>query len=179
MRLFTAVELSAEVTENLRLLLDRLRPAAKLSWTRPENLHITTKFIGEWPEERLDEAKRALASVKSSGPIAIGIHGIGWFPDARRPRVLFAGVKSGDELTDLAQATDDALAAIGVEKEDRKYTPHLTLARVRTSAPLDGIRKALDSIDSADFGSFTAAAFYLYLSASGKYTKLAEFPLNN
>ncbi len=146
MRLFTAIELSAEVTENLRLLLDRLRPAAKLSWTRVENLHITTKFIGEWPEERLDEVKRALESVKSPGPIAIDIHGIGWFPDARRPRVLFAGVKAADELADLAQATDDALAAIGVEKEDRKYTPHLTLARVRTSAPLDGIRKALDSI---------------------------------
>jgi RNA 2',3'-cyclic 3'-phosphodiesterase len=182
MRLFTAIEISAEMKENVRVLVDRLRATvqgdAKVSWTRTENLHITTKFIGEWPEGRLSEVKSALVSVKSPGAIAIDIRGIGWFPDARHPKVLFAGVRAGEGLAELARATDDAMAAIGVAKEDRKYMPHLTLARMKASAPLASLRIAIDSLESADLGTFRATAFYLYLSAAGKYSKLAEFSLN-
>jgi RNA 2',3'-cyclic 3'-phosphodiesterase len=182
MRLFTAVEISSDMKETLRFLLDRLRAGvaedAKVSWTRAENLHITTKFIGEWPEARLSEVKSALESVKSPGAIAIDIRGIGWFPDARHPKVLFGGVSAGEGLVELAQATDDAMESIGVAKEGRKYRPHLTLARIKPSAPLASLRTAIDSLGSVDLGTFRATAFYLYLSAAGKYSKLAEFSLN-
>lgn len=177
MRLFTAIELPENVKERLRNLLDRVRPTAKLSWTRPDNLHITTKFIGEWPEPRLDEMKRALGTVKApSFDLAIG--GIGWYPDARRPRVLFVGIEGGDELKKLAHATDSAAATLGVVKEDREYSPHLTLARIRERVPTQTLRVALATTPHDDLGSFRATAFYLYLSAAGKYTKLAEFALN-
>jgi 2'-5' RNA ligase len=189
MRLFTAIESSDEVKNNLRILLDRLRPAAelaKLSWTRLDNLHITTKFIGEWPEDRLEDMKRALLSVGSPGaiqvrgPIQVRIGGIGWFPNARNPRVLWAGVKAGDELRQLAEATDAAVHAIGVAREDRDYSPHLTLARIRDRVPseaLGNLRTLIDSLGPAEFGSFCATEFHLYLSAAGKYTKLADFAL--
>jgi 2'-5' RNA ligase len=176
MRLFTAIDMPENVKESLRTLLELLRPTAKLSWARPENLHITTKFIGEWPEARLDEMKRALGAVKApSFDLAIG--GIGWFPDARRPRVLFLGVNGGDELKKLAQATESVAATLGVAKEDREYSPHLTLARVRERVPTQTLRVALATTPHNDLASFRATAFYLYLSAAGKYTKLAEFPL--
>jgi 2'-5' RNA ligase len=185
MRLFTAIEIPPyanddgkdDVKGNLRALLDRLRPLAKLSWARVENLHITTKFIGEWPEARLEEMKRALAAVPSQGAIEIHIRGIGWFPNARNPRVLWTGVHAGEPLKALAHATDAAVSAIGVATEDREYSPHLTLARIRQPLPLDALRKAIDSLESTEFGSFVATAFYLYLSAAGKYTKLAQFGL--
>lgn len=183
MRLFTAIDISAEVKNNLGALLDRLRSAAKLrtlSWTRVDNLHITTKFIGEWPEGRLEEMKRALASVGSPGAVQVGISGLGWFPNARNPRVLWAGVKAGESLKSLAQAIEAAVQAIGVAKEDREYSPHLTLARIRARAPLDGLdklRSVVDSLGPAEFGSFRSAGFHLYLSAAGKYTKLAQFAL--
>ena len=72
MRLFTGLNLSGEVIRNLERLLDRLRPTARIQWSPPRNLHITTKFIGEWPEERLDEMKSALGALAptSSRPIA-------------------------------------------------------------------------------------------------------------
>src|ERR1035441_1496486 len=80
MRLFTGLDLPAEVVHNLELLLERLRPTARIHWTVPANLHITTKFIGEWPEERLGELKAALAALEPQPPIAVDIRKVGVFP---------------------------------------------------------------------------------------------------
>jgi 2'-5' RNA ligase len=177
MRLFTAIDISREVRDNLRALLNRLRPAADLRWSPVENLHITTKFIGEWPEARLDEMKRTLASVPSPGPFDIAVGRLGWFPNTKRPRVFWAGVEAAESLRALARATDLATANAGVPSEPRSYSPHLTLARIRDNAKVDALLKAVGALASDDFGSFRATSFFLYLSAGGKYTKLAEFPL--
>jgi RNA 2',3'-cyclic 3'-phosphodiesterase len=180
MRLFTAIDIPIDLTEALRSFVSRLRPAAKISWSPVENLHVTTKFIGEWPEQRLDEMKRALASVPVTGPLEITVKGLGWFPKASRPRVFWAGVDGGEALRTLARATDGAVAELGVPGEKRAYSPHLTLARIRETVALDRLHQALQSFPAGcgfDFGSFQATQFFLYLSASGRYTQLAGFPL--
>jgi 2'-5' RNA ligase len=163
LRLFTAIDIPADVKAALSALLDRLRPLAKLSWIPQEKLHITTKFIGEWPDERearLDELKRALASVKAPAPVDIVVRGLG-----RLPRVLYAAVEPNDALTALAAATEQA---VGGRVEDRAYRPHITLARSRKPVP------RID-LEQSTIGSFRASSFALYLSAGGKYTKLQEF----
>jgi 2'-5' RNA ligase len=160
LRLFTAIDIPADVKARMAALLDRLRPLVKLSWIPVEKLHITTKFIGEWPEERLDELKRALASVKAPAPVDIVIHGLG-----RLPRVLYAAVEPNEALTALAAATEQA---VGGRIEDRPYRPHITLARTRKRVP------HID-FELSTIGSFRASSFALYLSAAGKYTKLQEF----
>src|ERR1700693_484003 len=119
MRLFTAIDIPEDVMEGLYSLLERLKPLAKLSWARVENLHITTKFIGEWPEERLDEIKRALTATPAPGPIEIAVRGLGWFPDERRPRVFWAGIDGGELLRSLAHATEQAVAQLAVPVEAR------------------------------------------------------------
>jgi len=177
MRLFTAIDISPRIRDRLGALLDRIRPLAKLSWTPPENLHVTTKFIGEWPEARVAEVHRALAAVPRPGPIEIAVRSLGWFPNDRNPRVFFAGVEAGPELHTLAHDTGEYVSAIGVPADDREFHPHLTLARRRNPVALDILRKQLAEIDSNDFGSFHAESFFLYLSKAGKYTKLHEFPL--
>jgi len=183
MRLFTAIDLPHDVREALHSFVRRLRPFAKLSWSPAENLHITTKFIGEWPESRLDEMKDSLASVRNPSvvaPIEITVRGIGWFPDARRPRVLWAGIEAGEPLQTLARQTEQAVAALGVPVETRPYSPHLTLARIRTAVSLEPLQREIQSLPSGcgfDFGSFQGPEFCLYLSASGKYTKLAAYSL--
>ena len=151
----------------LAVVLDRLRPLAKLKWIPLEKLHITTTFIGEWPEVRLDELKNARGTLRSAAPVEIAIRGLGWLPNARRPRIFYAGVASNESLTALAAATERAVEAIGIVPENRMYRPHVTLARTETAAPLD--------LDAAAIGSFRASSFALYLSAGGKYTKLQEF----
>jgi RNA 2',3'-cyclic 3'-phosphodiesterase len=174
MRLFTAIDLPQEILGKLESFLARLHPLAKLRWTEVENLHITTKFIGEWPEARLGEMKTALGGVTQAEPIRVSVHGVGWFPDLRRPHVFWAGVEGGDPLAKLAGATAQAVTALGVADEPRVYSPHLTLARVKYAVPLEDL---LNAAGEPDFGAFQASSFFLYLSANGRYSKLAEFPL--
>ncbi len=176
MRLFTAIDIPEEMLEQFGEFLARLRPLANLRWSNVENLHITTKFIGEWPEARLDEMKTSLLDVKQTEPIWVSVRGVGWFPNLRRPTVFWAGVDGGEPLANLAHATEEAVSKIGVPVETRMYSPHLTLARVKYTVPLDDLIK---SAGEPDFGTFQATSFFLYLSAKGKYSKLAEFPLNS
>jgi 2'-5' RNA ligase len=177
MRLFCGIEIPAGVSVGMEALIGRLRPLAKLSWTSVEKLHVTTKFIGEWPEERLAEIERALAGVPRPGPVEIGIRGLGWFPNERNPRVLWAGIEAGDPLRNLARDTDQCIAALGVVSEERDFNPHLTLARRRDPVPIERLRKEVTAIGSHDFGSFCAESFFLYLSKNGRYSKLQEFAL--
>lgn len=182
MRLFTGIDLSGHVIEALERLLELLEPTARLNWSRTENLHITTKFIGEWPAERLEEMKRALAAVPSPGPIPIAIRKLGYFPTPRSPRVFWAGIEAGPGLASLAKETDAAVARLGVETEKRAFSPHLTLARIKEPVPLDDLRETIAGLGSLEFGEFTADRFYLYQSqlrpTGSVYTKLAEFSLS-
>ena len=181
MRLFTGIAIPEHVLSTLAALVQHLRPTAAIKWSTPANFHVTTKFIGEWPEDRLQELKDVLASLPRGGAIPIAIGGIGWFPNPHRPRVLWAAVRAPDELKTLATRTDDALAGLGIERESKTYSPHLTLARVKEPIPLTGLRNAIAELESTDFGEFTANSFHLYQSKTNPsgsvYTQLAEFPL--
>jgi len=177
MRLFTAIDIPDAIASKLGAVIDRLRPKAKLSWTSVEKMHITMKFIGEWPEDRLDEMKRSLAGVRATGGIEITVRGLGWYPNPRDPHVFWAGVEAGDDLRSLAKATDQAVHAIGVPLDSREYSPHLTLARIRKRVYMGALTKEAEKLERTDFGSFRATDFYLYLSRAGAYTKLAGFAL--
>src|SRR5215831_533342 len=142
MRLFVGLDLPADIVRNLEKLLDRLRPTARISWSPPANLHITTKFIGEWPEERLDELKTALAGLPSRPPIAVHIRRVGFFPNPHSPRVFWCGIEAPG-LDALAADTDRATAALGVAREDRPYSPHLTLARIQERLDLQPLRETI------------------------------------
>ena len=180
MRLFIGIDLTPEVIANLEGLLERLKPAAQINWSPPRNLHITTKFVGEWPEERLAELKSALGTMPGRQPMTIAIQKLGFFPNPHAPRVFWAGVHAGENLASLAHATEDALVPSGIAKEERAYSPHLTLARIKTPGKQPALLQAVAKLPSLDFGSFVADRFYLYQSRTAPtgsvYTKLAEFP---
>lgn len=180
MRLFIGIDLPPDVIANLEDLLQRLKPAAQINWSPPRNLHITTKFIGEWPEERLAELKTALGTLPARQPIAIAIEKLGFFPNPHAPRVFWAGVHAGDDLAGLARDTEESLAPLGIAREERAYSPHLTLARIKTPGKQPSLLQAVAKLPSLDFGSFVAEHCYLYQSRTAPtgsvYTKLAEFP---
>jgi len=179
MRLFTALDLSAEVVRNLESFLARVKPAARIQWSPPANLHITTKFIGEWPEERLAELESALKALPKRPAIELAIAKIGFFPHERSPRVFWCGIEA-PELETLAADTEEATASLGVARESRPYSPHLTLARIKERIDLRPLHAAIAAAPSLDFGRFTAGSFFLYRSqlrpTGSMYTKLAEFP---
>jgi 2'-5' RNA ligase len=197
MRLFTAIDLPEEMREKIGEFLARLRPLADLRWTAVENLHITTKFIGEWPEGRIEEMIAALGRVDTLRGGCGSAHTPGRVanpPQAASlphtesqaidqeieiavrgvgwfPRVFWAGVEGGEPLAALARATELAVAELGVPVETRVYSPHLTLARVKDKVRIEA--------GNPDFGAFQASSFFLYLSLNGKYSKLQEFPLHS
>jgi 2'-5' RNA ligase len=178
MRLFTAIDIPEEILATLEKVVGQLRPTAPIAWSRTANLHVTVKFIGSWAEERLEELKAALASIRPPPPIAVQIRGLGF-----RRSVFLCGVVA-PELARLAAATERATSRLGIERETRTYFPHLTLARIKKKpCDLRPLRAAAAAIDSGDFGTFEASRFFLYesrpQSGGSVYTKLAEFPLSH
>jgi RNA 2',3'-cyclic 3'-phosphodiesterase len=181
MRLFTGIDLPAEIITTLEELLHRLKPTAQINWSPPANLHITTKFIGEWPEARIQELIAALSALPPREPISISLEKLGFFPNPHAPRVFWTGVHAAAGLSELARDTDQALALLGVAKEQRAFSPHLTLARMKTPGKQPALLQAVAQLPSLHFGSFVAERFCLYQSrtapSGSMYTKLAEFPL--
>jgi len=181
MRLFTGLDLPTVVVDGLEQLLRQLRPAARIQWSPPANLHITTKFIGEWPEDRVNELKAALAALPGRASIPVHIHKVGFYPNPHSPRVFWCGIDAPG-LAELAAETDQATASLGIASEKRAYSPHLTLARIKEKLDLQPLREAIAARPSLDFGQFEGSSFFLYRSqlrpTGSVYTKLAEFPFS-
>jgi len=180
MRLFTGIDLPEEIRERLERLLMHLRPAAHLKWSPVYNLHLTLKFIGEWPEEKLPQLAAALRSIPPRAQICAEVKGLGWYPNPHHPRVFWVGVQAGEPLLALVRDIEAALGPLGIAKEDREFNAHLTLARIKDPVPLQPLRSAIAQLEPLEFGSFSPDRFFLYRSQPGSagsiYTKLSDFP---
>lgn len=133
-RSFIAILLAPEIQEKLGELRRRLRSAdLQVKWVAPENIHLTMKFLGDVRTDRLEEIAAALQSVAAGcRPFEISVAGTGVFPDKRRPRIIWAGVREGEEeLLRLARLIEDACVQAGCRKEERGFIAHLTVARVK------------------------------------------------
>ena len=179
MRLFTAISLPQEILLRLDRLMAALRPEALIKWSPLDNLHITTKFIGEWPEARVNELHAALAEAAVRSPFEVEISGLGWFPNDRGPRVLWAGVNGGAALAQLAREIDDRLVPLGIAREEREFSPHLTLARIKSPVPLRSLREKVQRLQPAHIGKFEVSTLALYRSDPGSnasiYRKLRDY----
>jgi 2'-5' RNA ligase len=179
MRLFTALDLPPHLLLRLEPLLSTLRPEAVIKWSPLDNLHITTKFIGDWPESKLDQLDSTLENLRFRQPIDVELKDLGWFPNAQSPRVLWAGVHTTHALPALAAETDAALVKLGIATEPHPFTPHLTLARIKGTAVLQNLRSKVDELQHASIGQFRAASFYLFRSDPGSnasiYRKLRTY----
>jgi RNA 2',3'-cyclic 3'-phosphodiesterase len=180
-RLFVALDLREDVREALRGLAARLKPACKSArWVRPESLHLTLKFIGYVAEDRLDAIRAALEPIRSQRPAELRFRGVGFFPDDKRPRVIWCGVESSTNLAPLAHAVERALEPLGIERESRDYVPHLTLARISKPEKMPELAREASEFDAYEFGSATETEFHLFESilrpSGAEYRKLASFP---
>ena len=186
MRLFVALEIPSAVRDNLAAQIRGLRDlSSKVAdkrphWVRPENLHVTLKFIGEVSPAKLDSIRSALSAIRSDAPVDLKFHGLGFFPNENYPRVLWAGLDATTNLTTLAGDIDGALESQGVARERRAFTPHLTLARIEPPGLHERLRAVIQDNRAREFGSFQTREFYLIeskLKPSGaEYTTLASFP---
>ncbi len=184
MRLFIAIEIPDDIKKGLAEAQSRLKGAGvDASWTRPEGIHLTLKFLGEVPEARVTEIMTALTeAIKSTGGFRIEVAGAGAFPHTRNPRVVWAGISGDtDRLVVLQASVEKAMVKTGFEREDRRFSPHLTLARVKYLRARDNWQKALDGVKDLKLPSFDADHVSLIkseLKPSGAvYTELGKINL--
>ncbi len=184
MRLFVAFDLPGEVRQALGEPIARLKPLCRAArWARPEGMHVTLKFIGhaiaDGDTEKLDAARAALAAVQSSEPVEIRYRGVGFFPDARRPRVVWCGVEASANLALLAADIDCGLEPLGIPRETRAYVPHLTLARFKSPEGVDPLVRSAAEWASRDFGSARETEFHLFESllkpGGAEYRKIESY----
>ena len=148
-RTFIGVAIAEPVREQLVSLQETLRAAAKqVKWVEPQNLHLTLKFLGEVDETELYAVcKSTQQAVAESAPFSMHVAGVGAFPNARRPRVIWSGIRDGaDELTFLHDLLEEEFRAQGYPREDRAFTPHLTLGRMRQPKPTPELAAAFDKL---------------------------------
>jgi 2'-5' RNA ligase len=191
MRLFVALDIEEGIRSRIADYVAQLKRAVpNVKWVAPESLHVTLKFIGEFPEAELGEVKHVLAHVGGES-FEVSFRGAGFF-EPRSPRVFWVGIEAGYELKALAMAVDGALTPLGIAREARAFTPHLTLARTGSGRPQGAasdrnkpkmleLRARVETMPVPEFGTMLAREFFLYqskLSPKGaQYTKLERFAL--
>lgn len=184
MRLFIAIELPDDLKAEIAKVQEQLRKAgADASWTRPEGIHLTLKFLGEVEDSRVPAIQDALAAAaQGTGALHLEVAGAGAFPNVKAPRVLWLGVRGDlEELGALQSAVELAMAQRGFTEEDRKFSPHLTLGRVKFPRPRDNWQQKIETIRDVRLGSFEVRHLSLMQSELRRdgavYTEVAKAEL--
>ena len=185
MRLFVALEIPSAVRDGFGALIQELRAADasfsknRARWVRPENLHVTLKFIGHVDSGKLDAIRAPLGEVRLSSPVEMGFRGLGCFPNGKRPRVFWAGIEASPNLAPLAAEIDARLAKLGIPRETREFAPHLTLARFDPPGISEGLSVLAQANVARELGAARTGEFHLFESKTrptgAEYTRLSSF----
>jgi 2'-5' RNA ligase len=181
MRAFIAIDLPATVHAALAEAQQDFRNACRdARWTRPEGIHLTLKFLGEISDAQTKQVVEALARIGPFEPLSVEVKGFGFFPQAQRPRVFWAGVEAPPALAELAARVESHMEKIGFVREDRAFSPHLTLARFQVPRAQSALEAAIAGRAATSLGRFEASEFFLFeskLSPQGaQYRKVMRFP---
>jgi len=130
MRCFIAIDLPDEVKEELSKVQKEINKNAKFKFVEPQNLHLTLKFLGEISDYNLNQIKEALKQIKFR-KIKARLNDIGVFPSPNYVRVVWIGLEPSEKIKELHKKIDEALSDINIEKKDKRFESHVTLARVK------------------------------------------------
>jgi len=188
-RAFVAIELPVELRTKINLLTAQLktRNMTAVRWVTAENIHLTLKFLGNISQMTMDRLIPMLRPVGAAQtPFEINVAGIGAFPNPRRPRVIWVGLHAPENLVLLQAAVENAAAEVGVAPEERGFSPHLTIGRVRqeaTGVEIDSIAEGIRQLKFDPIGTISATEFSLIRSdlrpEGPRYSILANFTFRN
>jgi 2'-5' RNA ligase len=179
------MEIPLEVRDRFAALINELRAADssfsknRARWVRPENLHVTLKFIGHVDGGKVDAIRASLAEVRFDAPVEMQFRGLGFFPNGKRPRVFWAGMEASPNLAPLAAEVDARLTRLRISSETREFAPHLTLARFDPPGISDGLSEAAKANVAREFGAARTGEFHLFESktrpSGAEYIRLSSF----
>jgi 2'-5' RNA ligase len=186
-RAFIAINLPAEVREKLERVQRELKSAladSDVRWTKPEQVHLTLKFLGDIAADSLEDLKRAIQrACEGIAPFLLRAESLGVFPDSQKPRVIWVDVHGETDFLRRLQERVEQETVAWRELEQRTFQPHLTLARVHKLKPQEAqiLREKIRGQTAAQFGTWRAVQVDLMqskLSSTGaEHFQLAEFPL--
>jgi RNA 2',3'-cyclic 3'-phosphodiesterase len=187
LRAFIAVEIPLEIRESVCKAIAPLQKGlgSIVRWVPMENMHLTLKFLGDVSPanvEMLSEMLRAEADLFHC--FDLHLNGLGSFPNLKRPRVIYVGIHAPATLEALQRGMESASRRLGYESEERGFSPHLTIGRVKQTAPAteqQSIRRALEETRIDSLGTARVDSVHLYKSdlkpAGSVYTRLFSAPL--
>lgn len=187
-RAFIALDLSPEINTRLEDVSAQLKQRLKdvqVRWVPVENIHLTLKFLGDVSLANLEMLKKILLSEASNhAPFEMSVGELGAFPSTRRPRVIWVGVTAPPELKALQRGIESETARLGYQRENRSFSPHLTLGRVSRNATSQDARQigeVLESYKVGFLGATRVQEVHLYRSdlrpGGAVYTRLMSAPL--
>ena len=187
LRAFIAIEIPLEIREAVYKATDSLQKGigSSVRWVPVENLHLTLKFLGDVSPTNVEMLSQMLLAEADLFPcFDLRLHGLGSFPNLKRPRVIYIGVQTPATFEGLQRGIESASRKLGYESEERGFSPHLTIGRVRqnaTAAEQQTIRRTLEEPRIDSLGNARVDSVHLYKSdlkpTGSVYTRLYSAPL--
>jgi 2'-5' RNA ligase len=188
LRLFIAIAVPPEVRQEIGRAQGRLQrnaPRGAVRWARPEQFHITLKFLGDVPAEQVAALEKSTADVCADFPaLALSAHGIGFFPSPKNPRVIWAGASDGGgRLSELHRQLDEALRWLAPAERAEKFTGHITLGRFKPGhhAAIPKLVELAADLRGRQFGDWQAREVEIVRSElrsdGAEHVTMATFPL--
>jgi len=184
MRSFIAIDIPAAIKSSIDDVIRTVSGDARgIRWVSTENIHLTLKFLGDVSDDLVPDIENRLKLIgKRYQPFSIGIRGAGAFPNFKNPNVLWLGVEVSDQLGALFRDIDATLSEIGFEKDSRRFSPHLTIARVKDRHNIGPVLKELSTYKDTFFGTIEIREILLMKSvlkpSGAEYSKAAIIKLN-
>jgi 2'-5' RNA ligase len=185
MRCFIAIDMPENIKDAIAGVIEKCGLNAKgIKWVPVRNVHLTLKFLGDVKEDIIPEIEKGLALIcMSRNVFNINICGAGAFPNFKYPNVLWIGINESEELKGLYEDIEESMFESGFEKEDRKFSPHLTIGRVRDRKGIEPLMKELYTFKDTFFGSIEVNEVLLMRSVlkstGAEYSVTARFKLSS
>lgn len=167
MRTFIAIEIEPSIKEKISELIKKLsQSGARVGWVKKESIHLTLKFLGEVDERKIKEVSERLKKISSRiEPFKIRIEGTGWFPEGSlNPRVLWIGIKYTEQLKVLWKEIEKEMKDLGFKEEDRDFSPHITIGRVKDKERIFEVLEILKKFMTNFFGETEIKNIVLFKS---------------
>lgn len=182
LRCFIAIEIPETIKKSIAAIIDNLnKTGSDVKWVSEENIHITLQFLGETEESLIPDIKDALYKILAPySSFYIKIADVGYFPSGKRPRVVWVGMEECKSLVSLYEDISKEMVKFGYQKEERGFTPHVTIGRVKSNRNMRELLSRLDEFKVTDFSDFEVRNIKLMKSelrpSGAKYYSLAEIP---
>jgi len=185
-RAFIAIELPREIRDQLYEIQTKIRKtlsSSRISWVKSDNIHLTLKFLGDITQDQVSLIDESCDFIRRAPVFDIRLSQFGFFPNAGKPRVIWCGYDADRRLSEIQKQLDEKLSSIGFSSEEKQFTPHLTLARVKEipKEQVKALSTAAKEIQiAASHPVHEITLFQSTLSPSGSiYTPLRKFSLTH